>query len=435
MKILYAVSAYGIRTQTFVSDLLTDLLRRGHDVRVVCNSFHEEWPDPPQVPEVIIAAYRHRTRFERFLDKMVARVGGQPESAREAARRQWRAREVVRKLLRRWRPDVAYVDFGGTAAVLGSALAEEAIPYVVHFHGADVTKNATRAGHRKRLAEVFDEAGALVVGSGYMKRRLVLEGAPEERIRIVRLGVHLDGVVPLSWTERVASPPSVAFLGRLVEKKSPIALIEAFRLVKSRIPAARLTLIGEGAERARVVDRVVRCGLSGSVDLPGAMPRRQALSLVNRHWVYAQHSVTAPTGDTEGFGLSIAEAALLGLPVVSTFHNGIPEQVGNGRTGYLVSEYDYEAMGERIIELLAQPELCREMGEAGQRRVSLRYRPHRRVAAIEALLKAAAGDSLELEENETKVVANDTLAPAERVVNGFVESGQRPLGVAYDHRR
>ena len=61
--------------------------------------------------------------------------------------------------------------------------------------------------------------------------------------------------------------------------------------------------------------------------------------------IFLQHSVTCPiTGDEEGVPVAILEAMASGLPVVSTFHAGIPEAVVDGKTGFLVSE---DAMGER----------------------------------------------------------------------------------------
>lgn len=79
--------------------------------------------------------------------------------------------------------------------------------------------------------------------------------------------------------------------------------------------------------------------------------------------------MTARSGDQEGFGISLAEAAALELPVVSTLHNGIPEQVINGETGFLVREHDYEAMAERLVHLLGTPDKAEKMGMAGSENI------------------------------------------------------------------
>ena len=212
---------------------------------------------------------------------------------------------------------------------------------------------------------MFADAAALIVASHHIRQLLILEGAPAAKIQVIRLGINLEGVMPLAWHERRKLPPSVVFMGRFTPKKHPVALIEAFALVKQQVPNAILTTIGDGPEMPRVKERIQRLKLTDSVSLCGELPRREALPIVNRHWVYAQHSVTAPSGDREGFGISLAEAAMLELPVVSTLHNGIPEQVLDGKTGFLVKEFDYETMADNIIKLLLDPDLATQMGKIG----------------------------------------------------------------------
>jgi glycosyltransferase involved in cell wall biosynthesis len=116
--------------------------------------------------------------------------------------------------------------------------------------------------------------------------------------------------------------------------------------------------------------------------MTGALPRQEALSIVRKHWVYAQHSVTTRSGDQEGFGISLSEAAMLELPVVSTLHDGIPEQVQDGKTGYLVREHDYEAMAERLEILLKAPKNVQEMGKKAKKKIHLSVSDKKRAEVI-----------------------------------------------------
>ena len=84
------------------------------------------------------------------------------------------------------------------------------------------------------------------------------------------------------------------------------------------------------------------------------------------HWIYVQHSVTGPNGDQEGFGISLAEAALMEIPVVSTWHNGIPEQVIHNETGFLCQEFDFETMAAQVCILINDSKLRKEMGKKGR---------------------------------------------------------------------
>ena len=68
--------------------------------------------------------------------------------------------------------------------------------------------------------------------------------------------------------------------------------------------------------------------------------------------VYLQHSVSPPSGDSEGLPISIMEAMAMNLPVVSTFHSGIPELVENGVNGYLVEERDLKSYAISLAKAL-----------------------------------------------------------------------------------
>ena len=107
---------------------------------------------------------------------------------------------------------------------------------------------------------------------------------------------------------------------------------------------------------------------------------------VSRHWVFCQHSLTYLDGDQEGFGLAPAEAALMGMPVVSTWHDGIPEHVIHGKTGWLVREHDYESMADKMLDLISSPKRREEMGREGQLSVAQLCDPEKRLASLKRLI-------------------------------------------------
>jgi glycosyltransferase involved in cell wall biosynthesis len=85
--------------------------------------------------------------------------------------------------------------------------------------------------------------------------------------------------------------------------------------------------------------------------------------------VFIQHSVQARDGDSEGLPVAIIEAMASALPIVSTFHGGIPEVVADGVTGLLVGEDDVAAMSDAMAALLDDPRRAAAMGAAGRQRV------------------------------------------------------------------
>ena len=75
----------------------------------------------------------------------------------------------------------------------------------------------------------------------------------------------------------------------------------------------------------------------------------------------------------EGFGLSVTEALWKEKPVVASNVGGILIQIKDGRNGFLVEPHDTEKFAEKIIEILQEPELAKEMGENGKEMVKEKF--------------------------------------------------------------
>jgi hypothetical protein len=89
--------------------------------------------------------------------------------------------------------------------------------------------------------------------------------------------------------------------------------------------------------------------------------------------IFLLPSVTAANGDSEGMPLSIMEAQAMELPVVATLHTGIPEEVVDGKTGFLVPERDPAALAGRLKELIKDPGLRARMGKEGRAYVEANF--------------------------------------------------------------
>ena len=134
---------------------------------------------------------------------------------------------ALNKIHKRDFPDIAYIEYLTSAVLLRSFLERNNIPYIVHVHGFDISSALIEPEYKKELQKVFFSVNEVITASDYIKRLLIIEGCPPEKITVIRLGIDGDSIKPLSWECRLKEPPSVIFLGRLTEKKNPIALILA----------------------------------------------------------------------------------------------------------------------------------------------------------------------------------------------------------------
>ena len=106
----------------------------------------------------------------------------------------------------------------------------------------------------------------------------------------------------------------------------------------------------------------------------------------NSH-IFILPSITSANGDKEGIPNVLKEAQATGMPVISTYHAGIPELVLNGRSGYLVKERDTNGLSERLIHLIENPDLWFEFGKIGRKHVEEQFNLHKQIMKLEKIYK------------------------------------------------
>jgi colanic acid/amylovoran biosynthesis glycosyltransferase len=131
----------------------------------------------------------------------------------------------------------------------------------------------------------------------------------------------------------------------------------------------RYDILGEGPLRPALEQLVRELGLGERVTLHGARDQDEVLEMLRRSHLALAPSVTSRDDDQEGIPVSLMEAMAIGLPVVSTFHSGIPELVHDGVSGRLVPERDVDALAGALEPLVDHPETWPAMGREGRRHV------------------------------------------------------------------
>ncbi len=108
---------------------------------------------------------------------------------------------------------------------------------------------------------------------------------------------------------------------------------------------------------------------------------------------FAQHSVRALNGDSEGTAVSVLEAAACGLPVIATSHAGIKDSMVDRETGFLVPELDIEGMTRGMVKLLSDATLARELGQNGRNRMIRKFSLERSIGLLYDLLRECGSDA------------------------------------------
>jgi colanic acid/amylovoran biosynthesis glycosyltransferase len=173
-----------------------------------------------------------------------------------------------------------------------------------------------------------------------------------------------------------------------VEKKGIPFAIEAFARTKNKYPQTRLKIIGDGYLKDTIEELIRQCDLQDRATLVGF--HTQVKEEMANADIFILPSHTSKRGDKEGTPMVLMEAQAMGLPVISTFHAGIPEVVIDGETGFLVKEKDVDALADRLAYLLDHPELRLEMGKRGRAHIEKHYNARDEITHIERLYAEAS---------------------------------------------
>ena len=289
--------------------------------------------------------------------------------------------------LQRVRPDVVLAEYGTHGAQIHAVCGAAGIPFVVHFHGYDAYRRERIDPFRQAYREMFGVASAVVAVSSDMIGELVRLGAPRERIVLNPCGADL---ARFGGGDPGLAPPLFVGVGRFVEKKAQHRTLEAFRLTLDAFPEARLVLAGDGVLLDPCRELARRLDLDGAVSFPGRLTHDRIAGLMRTARCFVQHSVRAPSGDSEGTPVAVLEAGATGLPVVATRHAGIRDVVLEEETGLLVDEHDVEAMAGAMTRVARDPGLAARLGANARRHVVENHSLEGSLDRLHAILDAAS---------------------------------------------
>jgi len=263
------------------------------------------------------------------------------------------------------------------------------LPLVTSFYGHDVTLRGSRDRfypyywHYWLLSgKLFRRGDRFLVLSKHMRDALVAQGCPADKIRVVPLGVDLARFDLPRPPARDDGPLRVLMVGREVEKKGFEDGVRACALARDAGVDVRLTLLGTNDElkpRIMEVARELRLDMAWpdpASPVPHAMSEADVLLVPSR---------TSASGDQEGTPTVICEAGAARLPVISTRHAGIPEQIEHGTTGLLADEGDPAGLARHLVSLAADRPGARAMGAAGRAKMASSYSIQANRSAVEAV--------------------------------------------------
>jgi len=205
----------------------------------------------------------------------------------------------------------------------------------------------------------YDPSKTMTIHNGIERMR---DSSPDERLRYRReLGAGPEDIL-------------LGTVGRLDRQKGHAYLLEAVAKLRVLHPV-RCVIIGEGPLAPELKKLAGDLRILDYVRFAGKQPEILA-------W-YAAMDIFVLPSLWEGLPNALLEAMALGLPVVATNVDGVPEAVEHGRSGLLCEPKDSQALFSAIQELLLKPSLRRQLGDAARERVSKQFQLIEMIKAYE----------------------------------------------------
>jgi len=277
---------------------------------------------------------------------------------------------------------VHYAVPNAVSAVLArQILAPQPLKVLTTLHGTDITLVGNDPNYLETTRYGIEQSDAVTAVSESLRLSTLEKIGVRKPIEVVPNFIdprRFDAVRDHPGVSRWAKPGEhvLVHISNFRPVKRVLDVVRVFEKVQAAMPA-RLLLVGDGPERARVEQFCRDEGICDAVTFIGN------LSPVEETLVGADLFLLP--SDTESFGLAALEALSCEVPVIATQVGGLPEVVVEGECGHLLPVGDVEGMAEAAIALLRDEDRRRAYGLAGRRRAVETFSEERILGRYRAL--------------------------------------------------
>jgi N-acetyl-alpha-D-glucosaminyl L-malate synthase BshA len=294
------------------------------------------------------------------------------------------------EVARRERLDVLHVHYAvpnAVSAVLARQIVfPQRLPVVTTLHGTDITLVGNDPSYLETTRFGISQSDAVTAVSHWLREKTLETFGLGESIEVVPNFVdpaRYERAVLRAGARRWAHAGEriLVHISNFRPVKRVLDVVEVFHRVRQKLPA-RLLLVGDGPDRAKVEQRCRELGNCDTITWIGNLP------LVEEVLIGAD--LFLMTSDAESFGLAALEALACKVPVVGARAGGLPEVVADGESGFLLPVGDVEGMAAAALALLTDPERHRRFGETARRQAVARFRQDAIVARYRAVYERVA---------------------------------------------
>ena len=384
MKIAFIVDSFPSLSETFILNQITGLIDLGHHIEIYSGSRPADSKFHPEVQEYKLLD--QTTYYNEIPDVYLQRLWGAARMLPSCLRTNFLATVNSLNFVKQRRDalsmrliyqiknfidkapfDVIYCHFGPNG-IKGTLLKRLGVKgrLITTFHGYDLSSYLS-----ERKFNIYDDLfkyGDLFLPiSVFWQKKLITMGCPYDKIKVHHMGIDMNKFkfIPRKYTHD--EPIRLLTVARLVEKKGISFSISAVANILSKHKNIEYVIVGDGPLRNELTNQIHQLGATEQVKLMGWQSGDATRSILEKAHIMILHSIVSKTGDMEGIPVSLMEAMAMGLPVISTWHSGIPELIEDGNSGFLIKEKDISDLTNKIITMIKNPSIWQDFGAAGRK--------------------------------------------------------------------
>jgi glycosyltransferase involved in cell wall biosynthesis len=319
------------------------------------------------------------------------------------------------RLLREIRPTIIHARNWGAwpDVAISKLLLWPPVPLIFSFHGSDETKSIPL--RRRLISRGLARITNRIVTVSDAARRFMAEelSIPADRVSVIRNGVDTDRFSPRETQEKINDPIVVGTVGNLTPVKNQGVLIRALSRLLNDGLKVELRIAGEGPQREELTKLATCLGIPNNVDLLGHLDDVSGFLRQLDIFVLPSFNEANPN--------ALLEAMASGLACVGSRVGGIEELLDEGCVGRLTEVNNEADLACAIAELIQNPSLRANLGQAAREHVCRNYDMKQMIAAYDSLyrevgryasvFKNMKGDSLEPKDYRPRVLMLGPLPP------------------------
>lgn len=391
MRIAFLVDTFPVISETFIVNQIVGLINRGHDIHIYAKNrgnmskYHTDITKYNLLDKTTIldrAPRNYLWRLIKGLKLFLTNFHKAPlaflysfnfiKYGKKAI--SLRLMYTILQILESEPYDIIHCQFGihGLEGMVYRDIRALKGKLITSFRGYDISYYLQEHGEDV-YNELLIKGDFFLANCEFFRQRAIKLGCDPKKIVVHGSGIDCSR---FRFQERKITPGEtirIATTGRLVEKKGIEYAIRAVARVAQVKPNIEFKIVGHGHLKERFEEVIEELKVGDKVQLVGWMNQKEIIEILNETHIFVAPSVTASDGNQDAPVNTLKEAMAMGLPVISTFHGGIPELVQDGVSGFLVPEKDEFAIAEKLIYLIEHPEIWSIMGSEGRKYVEANY--------------------------------------------------------------